>query len=76
MEGFGTHSRIHTAKILRLSEDLPIVIEIVDVREKIDTFLALIDYTVVQGLVTIEKVQIHLYRSRKHKNKNFSVLCA
>lgn len=63
VEGFGAHSRLHTAKILRLSEDLPIVIEIVDTREKIEAFLPVIDAAIPEGLATLEKVQIRLYRS-------------
>jgi hypothetical protein len=63
IEGFGAHSRIHTTKILRLSEDLPIVIEIVDTEEKIENFLPVIDEAITEGLVTIEKVQIRFYRS-------------
>ncbi len=62
-EGFGAHSRIHTAKILRLSEDLPIVIEIVDTSEKIEAFLPLIDDAIKEGLATLEKVHIRFYRS-------------
>ena len=64
VEGFGAHSRIHTARILRLSEDLPIVVEIVDQREKIDAFLPELDGMVADGLVTLEKVQVILYRVR------------
>lgn len=63
VEGFGAHSRLHTAKILRLSEDLPIVIEIVDSKEKIESFLPVIDASIPEGLATLEKVQIRLYRS-------------
>ncbi len=63
IEGFGAHSRIHTTKILRLSEDLPIVIEIVDTEEKIENFLPVIDGAITEGLATIEKVQIRFYRS-------------
>lgn len=63
MEGFGAHSRIHTAKILRLSTDLPIVIELVDTREKIEDFLPLIDAAIPEGLATVEKVEVRLYRS-------------
>ena len=63
LEGFGARSRIHTAKILRLSEDLPIVVEIVDTIDKIEQFLPIIDGAIVEGLATIEKVQIRLYRS-------------
>jgi PII-like signaling protein len=62
IEGFGAHSRLHTAKILRLSEDLPIVVEIVDTREKIDAFLPTVDLSVGEGLVTLEKVAIRFYR--------------
>lgn len=63
VEGFGAHSRIHTAKILRLSEDLPLVIEIVDTEEKIERFLPIIDGAITEGLATIERVQIRFYRS-------------
>jgi PII-like signaling protein len=63
LEGFGAHSRLHTAKILRLSSDLPIIVEIVDTPEKIDAFLPLIDDAIKEGLVTLEKVEIKLYRS-------------
>jgi PII-like signaling protein len=65
LEGFGAHSRLHTAKILRLSTDLPIVVEIVDVIEKIEAFLPTVDGAVTEGLATLEKVQIRLYRSRR-----------
>jgi len=61
--GFGAHSRLHTAKILRLSEDLPMVIEIVDSREKIDELLPHIDEMVQEGLVTLERVQVIKYRA-------------
>ncbi|MEJ2052919.1 MAG: DUF190 domain-containing protein [Calditrichaceae bacterium] len=67
IEGFGAHSRIHTSKILRLSEDLPIIIEIVDTLDKIDNFIPLIDDAIEEGMATIEKVQIHFYRSGKVK---------
>jgi PII-like signaling protein len=60
--GFGAHSRLHTAKILRLSEDLPVVIEIVDAPEKIDGFLPDIDEMVAEGLVTVERAEVILYR--------------
>ncbi len=63
MEGFGAHSRIHTAKILRLSTDLPIVIEIVDTDERIEAFLPAIDEAITEGLATLEKVEVRLYRS-------------
>ena len=62
LEGFGAHSRVHTAKILRLSSDLPIVIEIVDTHEKIAQFLPLIDDAITEGLATLENVKIRFYR--------------
>ena len=61
--GFGAHSRLHTSKILRLSEDLPIVIEIVDSREKIDLLLPHLDEMVTEGLVTLETVEVVQYRA-------------
>lgn len=63
MMGFGAHSRLHTFKIERLSEDLPIIIEIVDTKEKLENFLARIDGIIKEGLATIEKAQIRFYRS-------------
>lgn len=60
--GFGAHSRIHTAKILRLSEDLPMVVEIVDRPEKIAEFLPELDNIITEGLVTVEKVRVIVYR--------------
>jgi hypothetical protein len=63
LEGFGAHSRLHTAKILRLSSDLPIVVEIVDTIEKIEAFMPLVDGAVREGLATLEKVDVRLYRS-------------
>jgi PII-like signaling protein len=64
--GYGAASRIHTAKILRLSEDLPVIVEIVDSLEKINSFLPVIDEMVQEGLVTLEKVQVLLYRHNAH----------
>ena len=60
--GFGKSSRLHTAKILRLSADLPLVIEIVDSEEKIQTFLPVLDKMITGGLVTMEKVKVLEYR--------------
>lgn len=60
--GFGANSRVHTAKILRLSEDLPLIIEIVDSQEKIDTMMPHLDAMVKEGLVTIEPVKVVFYR--------------
>ena len=65
MMGYGAASRIHTAKILRLSEDLPIVIEIVDGEEKIAALLPTIEEMVQEGLVTLENVRVLQYRSGK-----------
>jgi PII-like signaling protein len=59
--GFGHSSRVHTAKILRLSEDLPLLIEIVDAEEKIDAFLPVLDEMMGSGLVTLEKVKVLQY---------------
>lgn len=61
--GFGAHSRVHTFKIERLSLDLPIVIELVDTREKLEQFLAFIDTEIEEGMATLEKAQVHFYRS-------------
>jgi len=65
LEGFGAHSRVHVARVLRLSSDLPIVVEIVDSREKIEEFLPVIDAAIVEGLATLERVEIRFYRSGK-----------
>ena len=59
--GFGHSSRIHTTKVLRLSQDLPIVVEIVDTEEKIAAFLPVLDTMMSSGLVTLEKVQVLRY---------------
>ena len=69
LEGFGAHSRLHTAKILRLSSDLPLVVEIVDTREKIESFLPTIDGAVEEGLATLKKVEIRFYRSGSSESK-------
>ncbi len=62
LEGFGAHSRLHTAKVLRLASDLPLVIEIVDTEDKIEAFLPLVDAAVKEGLATVEKVEVRFYR--------------
>lgn len=62
--GFGAASRIHTAKILRLSEDLPIVVEIVDSADKIDALVPVIEEMVEEGLITLEKVRVLQYRHK------------
>jgi PII-like signaling protein len=69
MMGFGASSRIHTSKILRLSEDLPVVIEIVDTRTKLTAFLDRINPVVQDGLATLENAQVHIYRSKKRTIK-------
>jgi PII-like signaling protein len=66
MMGFGANTRvIHTFKIERLSEDLPIVVEIVDTKEKLEKFLEAIDEHIQAGLVTLEKAQIRFYKADK-----------
>ncbi|RLC51817.1 MAG: DUF190 domain-containing protein [Candidatus Cloacimonadota bacterium] len=65
IEGYGAHSRIHSTKILRLSEDLPVVIEIVDKLEKIKNFVPIINDAIKEGLVTLEEIEICFYRSEK-----------
>lgn len=62
LEGFGAKSRIHTARILRLSEDLPIIVEIVDSTEKIAAILPELDTMVEEGLITLENVRVIAYR--------------
>ena len=59
--GYGHNSRLHTAKILRLSSDLPVVIEIVDSKDKIDAFLPQLDRMMSGGLATVERVQVRRY---------------
>lgn len=63
IEGFGKSSRLHTAHILRLSEDLPIVIECVDTAARIEDVLPALDQMIGDGLVTLERVQIRVYRA-------------
>ena len=63
--GFGCKSHMHTAKLLRLSEDLPIIIEIVDSEEKINQFIPILDEMVQEGLITLEKANVIMYRANK-----------
>jgi PII-like signaling protein len=63
IEGFGADSHLHTSRILRLSEDLPIVIELVDTADRIDAVLPLLDEMVTEGMVTLERVHIVAYRA-------------
>ena len=62
--GFGAHSRLHTAKVLRLSEDLPIVVEIVDTEANLQKILPWLDEVVEEGMVTLEKARVLRYRHR------------
>lgn len=66
--GFGAHSVIHTMNILRLSEAMPVVIEIVDAPDKIASFLPELDRLVPEGLATLEKVQVLVYRTARKAN--------
>jgi len=66
--GFGAHSSMHTAKILRISEDLPIIIEIVDEPEKIKALLPELDKMITEGLVTLEKIRVIAYRYNSDGN--------
>lgn len=70
MMGFGANSVIHTFKIERLSTGLPIVIEIIDARDKLEAFLAEIDDKIPSGLATLERVAIRLYRGAHQKDKS------
>ncbi len=60
--GFGANSRLHTAKILRLSEDLPVVVEIVDTEDNINKLMPFLDEAVMEGLITMERVRVIKYR--------------
>lgn len=64
IEGFGASSHLHTSRILRLSQDLPIVVEIVDTAEQIDRILPIVDEMVGDGMVTVERVEVLTYRAR------------
>ncbi len=65
VEGFGAHSHLHTARILRLSEDLPIVIEVADTAEKIEAIMPKLDEMVTDGMVTLERVEVVTYRAQE-----------
>jgi uncharacterized protein len=68
IEGFGATSRLHTARILRLSEDLPIVIEVADTADRIEAIMPRIDEMVTEGLVTLERVEVVSYRAQPPKS--------
>ncbi len=63
--GFGAHSRLHAAHLLRLSEDLPIIIEIVDTKENLEKLLPFLDEVVEEGLITMERVRVIKYRHNR-----------
>jgi PII-like signaling protein len=65
IEGFGATSHLHTARILRLSEDLPIVIEVADTAERIEAIMPKIDEMVTEGMVTLERVEVVSYRAQQ-----------
>lgn len=67
--GFGANSRIHTSKVLRISEDLPVIVEIVDEEDKIEAFLPELDKLIGEGLVTMEKVRVIAYRHNSGKKE-------
>lgn len=60
--GFGANSRVHTAKLLQLSEDLPVVVEIVDIEERLNAIIPFLDEVVKEGLITLERVRVIKYR--------------
>ncbi len=66
--GFGAHSRMHAAKFLRISEDEPVVIEIVDKKERIETLLPFLDEVVEEGLITMEGVKVIKYTHKEKKH--------
>lgn len=66
--GYGQSSRLHTAKILRLSEDLPMVIEVVDSEEKITAFLSELEHIMSSGLITVENVRVLQYGARESRS--------
>jgi uncharacterized protein len=72
IEGFGAESHLHTARILRLSEDLPIVIEIVDTGDKIAAFLPSVDEMVTEGMLTTENVEVVAYRAKARPKEDES----
>jgi PII-like signaling protein len=67
IEGYGGHSHIHTARILQLSTDLPVIVELIDTLDKIDAFMPILEETLDGGLVTQEKARIRLFRSKGEK---------
>ena len=70
IEGFGANSRVHTTRILRLSEDLPLLIEVVDTGEKIDQLIEAISPMIQEGLITLENVHVVKYRANSGAGRN------
>ena len=69
IEGFGANSHLHTTRILRLSEDLPLIIEVVDTAEKVDELVAAVEPMIEEGLMTVERVQVLKYRARPQEDE-------
>jgi len=69
IEGYGASSHVHTSRILRLSEDLPVIIEIVDTGENVERILPIVDEMVGDGMVTVERVEVLTYRARGRKSE-------
>ena len=65
--GYGANSRIHSMKVLRLSEDLPVMIEIADTEENINRILPFLDENIKEGLITMEKINVVMYRNSKER---------
>jgi PII-like signaling protein len=63
LEGFGVHNQVHTAKVLELSVDLPVVVEIIDTDERIEHFMDTVDAAISEGLATVERVKAKFYRT-------------
>jgi hypothetical protein len=70
IEGFGANSHLHTARILRLSEDLPVVIEVADTAERIEAIMPRLDEMVTEGLVTLERVEVVAYRAQSKDDQD------
>ena len=69
MVGFGASSRLHTVRLVRLSEDLPVIIEVVDLPERLDTLMPFLDEVIREGLVTREEVEVVYYRTSREAEK-------
>lgn len=69
LQGFGAHSRVHSYKLEHMSVDLPIIVEIVDVQERLEGFLTAIDEVIVEGMATLEKATVRFYRAGAKKSE-------